>query len=1530
MAASETKYCQESRLDVIRSLPVRVEDPLGVARTTTWDYYDDPVNDGDNYGKVETRTDPAGGWVRFEYDSNGVVEKEIRQFLSSTPGQAESFHRVIETSTNESDTDSASNDVLVSRTVEKLLGTEISRRYQVTWVDPVEIGGESYRKSWDVVATEPGAHWEDAAKTLRTETLFYLTGEGRNKPYRTINPNGTISIHTYTVHLNGDRKHTVLSGEPNVAKDDVIDGALRNVRTDSFGNLVEVTEFDIASELKTDHQSVLTADDFGRPKEIHYPLQDSNGAMDAIEIRSQAACGCGVTEMNFHKGLDGIETEREFDSLGRVEEELRNGIATVFTYDATDRVTKTERKGTDETVMVLGERSYNPAGELTSVTNSANETTFYSRTFTGGFIVDTTTFPDTSTRIEKRWPDGSLFEVTGTAAHPVRYDYGVDAPMGSSFSHPYVKTIRITFDSSENEQLDEWTKSWRDMAGRQFRTDYSDGELSEILTYNESGQLTQSYRGPPSGSGTGPGTIITLFQYNGRGELEYTVLDVNQNGMIDLDGPDRITRIVNDVVTAHGDTIVRRRTEYDWPLSADNPRMIRRDEVAVNGRQRWQTVHGLTTMVETEHHLTEVVEGLATTYVRTGHWTTTTTRPDDSRTVTEFLAGRVVEITEEDSSSSTLGNITYVYDGHGRLESETDARNGITSYLYDDADRIEYLTQPSPETGIVAPQTSFQYDNRGQLHIVTHPDNKTVQRTYYPTGKLKRESGARTLPVEYEYDAQGRMTGMTTWQDFHDFGSSQNEGEAKTQWVYDSERGFLDKKIYPAPATGGSTSEVSYSYTPLGQLWTRTWASGVETTYGYTSAGDLETITYTDGTPTITYGHNRLGQANKVTDAMGGPRDLTYKDHGALEFEETAAGVTVEHRYDLYNRPAGVEVVTTGTSTVLTEYTIAYEPGSPRIGSVTIPGGHQITYGYHPDSNLISSTQFSKSGTPVLTTPRQYDKLNRLKSIGSGAMQSEYQYNAANQRTRVEKGGGSHWLYDYDDLGQVTNGSRYWSNDVPVAGQQFGYTFDDIGNRTETTRNGRSAEYEPDLLNRLVDREVPGALDILGHAHAEATVTVNLENVIRQQDGYFHKDLSVDNAGSDVFAEVTVTGVRNAAGPGGEDVVSEEEGQMFLPADPEIFSYDLDGNLKKDGRWDYFWDGEQRLVKMEVRDDLDSTLPRRRLEFEYDYMGRRTTKKEYEWDSGSASFTLTASMAYVYQGWNLLAELDVIQSMAVRRSFVWGLDLSGDLAGAGGVGGLLLVRDEVSGKDYYPSFDGNGNVVALTDSATASTEATYEYGPFGETIRMTGPAAEVNPFRFSTKFQDEHSDLYYYGFRFYSPGQGRFLNRDPINEPGSQLVRDVKKEGDIEEEKNLYAFVGNNAISDVDKLGMRSIFRLPREITPITAGYIPGSHMPQHQHFAPSPNTKQCGSIVIRRMEGGPVPHTYCRLPNGKALDPHWRGDLDGFLTIELPIIIDACADCDKFSECLDRNYGHTTDSPICYAITFSAISYCRSNWQDY
>ena len=106
---------------------------------------------------------------------------------------------------------------------------------------------------------------------------------------------------------------------------------------------------------------------------------------------------------------------------------------------------------------------------------------------------------------------------------------------------------------------------------------------------------------------------------------------------------------------------------------------------------------------------------------------------------------------------------------------------------------------------------------------------------------------------------------------------------------------------------------------------------------------------------------------------------------------------------------------------------------------------------------------------------------------------------------------------------------------------------------------------------------------------------------------------------------------------------------------------------------------------------------------------------------------------------------------------------------------------------YNPSFDGNGNVTALVEATTGILAAAYEYDAYGNTVRISGTYATENPIRFSTKYHDNETGLVYYGYRFYSPSMGRFLNRDPLKEAGGL---------------NIYAMTSNNPIGRWDYLGM--------------------------------------------------------------------------------------------------------------------------------
>jgi len=148
---------------------------------------------------------------------------------------------------------------------------------------------------------------------------------------------------------------------------------------------------------------------------------------------------------------------------------------------------------------------------------------------------------------------------------------------------------------------------------------------------------------------------------------------------------------------------------------------------------------------------------------------------------------------------------------------------------------------------------------------------------------------------------------------------------------------------------------------------------------------------------------------------------------------------------------------------------------------------------------------------------------------------------------------------------------------------------------------------------------------------------------------------------------------------------------------------------------------------------------------------------------------------------------------------VWGSDLSGSIQGAGGVGGLLESSYHgTSTTNCFAAYDGNGNVMALVNAADGTISAEYDYAPFGEVLRQSGPMAKVNPFRWSTKYQDDESDLVYYGLRYLKTSTGRWLSRDPIEEEGDD---------------NLYAFVRNSATSAVDGLGQITIDNANRLIT---------------------------------------------------------------------------------------------------------------------
>ena len=223
--------------------------------------------------------------------------------------------------------------------------------------------------------------------------------------------------------------------------------------------------------------------------------------------------------------------------------------------------------------------------------------------------------------------------------------------------------------------------------------------------------------------------------------------------------------------------------------------------------------------------------------------------------------------------------------------------------------------------------------------------------------------------------------------------------------------------------------------------------------------------------------------------------------------------------------------------------------------------------------------------------------------------------------------------------------------------------------------------------------------------------------------------------------------------------------------------YDNDGNMLGLGNgWTCGWDAENRLT--------EATNGTTRIVNTYDYMSRRVRKEVF---TGS---TKDVDLAYIYDGWNVVRELNMLpETPVVLREYVWGLDLSLSLQGAGGVGGLLAVRVNAEGESAvsYATYDANGNVSEYIDAVSGNVAGHYEYDAFGNLTKETGDNDGDFPHRFSTKYLDGQTTLYYYGHRFYSPELGRWLSRDPIGEMGGFA---------------LYIFVDNDSLSDLDSMGL--------------------------------------------------------------------------------------------------------------------------------
>jgi YD repeat-containing protein len=256
----------------------------------------------------------------------------------------------------------------------------------------------------------------------------------------------------------------------------------------------------------------------------------------------------------------------------------------------------------------------------------------------------------------------------------------------------------------------------------------------------------------------------------------------------------------------------------------------------------------------------------------------------------------------QSSRSSHNLTTTYAYDALGRMVSMQDARGGVYSRGYDERGRVAWESDPATNG------TWYAYDALGRQIAVTNALGHVVETAYDAEDRVIATWGA-TYPVEYDYDAYGRMTAMRTFRDEEGAGD-------ETRWLYEDATGVLTNKVY---ADGKGTA---YTYTAAGKLATRTWARGSVASYAYDATGQLTGIDYSDTTPDVSFTYDRLGR--QLSAIAAGVSTNLYEYDGLDLVAETQNGIVIDRATDSLGRAAGFSVAGVG------------DPGSP----------YAVSYGY--------------------------------------------------------------------------------------------------------------------------------------------------------------------------------------------------------------------------------------------------------------------------------------------------------------------------------------------------------------------------------------------------------------------------------------------------------------------------------------------------------------------------------------------------------------------------------------------------------
>ncbi|TRY30325.1 RHS repeat-associated core domain-containing protein [Aliiglaciecola sp. M165] len=738
---------------------------------------------------------------------------------------------------------------------------------------------------------------------------------------------------------------------------------------------------------------------------------------------------------------------------------------------------------------------------------------------------------------------------------------------------------------------------------------------------------------------------------------------------------------------------------------------------------------------------------------------TTFTYDDDNRVETETMQRR------DGTGQLVTDVVDYDYDRNGRLIRSDDNLGLIESMGYDTLGN-----QTFEYDGLVS--RNFEYDVYNRLTKTRHGDGSEETSTYDPEGNKLTDTDRNGNVTTYEYDALNRMV-KTTHPDGSFIEVEYDAAGRVTREVDErgnaTEYGY-DKAGRRTSMTDAQGNEFTYVFDPQGNLTSETDALGRLTTYTYDELDRRTSMTLADTTQ-MSDAFDALGRNIGKTDQANKTTTYEYDPLGRLIKVTDALGQITQYQYD----EAGNKVAQIDAEGRTTKW--EYDQRG-RVIARELPLGQRESFIYDLAGNVTSHTNFNGQTLTYTYNPQT----GRLTSVTGSGINESYQYDAYGNRI-VSQNYVGRYDYEYDTRHRLIK-------ETQPDGTVLNYGYDEVGNKTTFTveyKNGdtRTELYAYDSLNRLLSvtdnqaQTTTFEYDVVGNQthirYPNGLVSVSVFDELNRVTSITTLDAAENVLTSYVYG-LDVTGRRAS--------LTEHSGRI------STFTYDDVYRLTNEAIVDpvngdhtsaYIYDMVGNRTQSTVNgiatgftyDNNDRLVSQGAFSYTYDEQGNMLTEtdgittKTYGYDANQRMISFndgsqSATYQYNPDGIRVAKSVDTTDTFFLvdsNRDYaqVIAEQDSSDAIGKEYVFGSDLISQNTAADTHFYHYDSLGTTRNLSDSSAAITDS-YFYEAFGVLLATDGSAD--NDYRYTGEQFDTELDNYYLRARYYDQNVGRFTQMD--------------------------------------------------------------------------------------------------------------------------------------------------------------------------